>query len=449
MRKPNVFSILIAIIAVLAGVTVAYSLGFLKKTPERKISDGSTGISVETTSLKVNQEPTPTIGYGVIQPRISVGLPAEVSGKVVYRNPALEVGNSIASGEVLFRIDTEAYRYRIEFSQAQVSQFKSQLEALDKEVKGLIEALEINIAQVELQKLEMDRYKRLVKENASSKSQIEKVMSAYQNAKSAEIKSNNSLIQAKARKQTLLASLAQVEASLDEAKLNLSRTEILSPFNGKIDARNVELGEYVNPGQVLCELHDPATYEVESPLSLNDLLWLSQGNKITNITGTEAQIKLRHPNNISKTCVWKGKVTRVNSKVDAQTRTFGVFVKALEQLPQQSDFIFPISTGLFVQVVFLGGQQENLFKIPRHLVSADSNINIFKNGKLHICPVTVEKVEEGFAYIKGDLKDDDQLVLTSLSRVIEGMSLKKINIEKNKKTIVPTQESNTTKKDRG
>lgn len=448
MRKPNALTISIAIIIVVIGLAASHFLGLLKKPPKRKISTTNSAILVETTPLEFANEPAEIIGYGSVKPRIGISIPAEVSGKIIYRNPELEEGNLIASGQVLFKIDPESYKFRMQSSEAQVAQFKSQLIALEKEIEGLKKSFAVTVSQLDLQKLELNRYKKLNKKNAISDSQMEKVKSAYQNALSANIRADNTLTQAKARKKTILASLSQVKSSLNEAKLNLSRTVITAPFDAKVDLRNKELNEYVNPGQVLCRLHDPDTYEIESPIGLQDILWLTQDQGTAFIKNTKVLIELIHPNNSSKKCVWEGKVTRISADSDIQTRTFGVFVKVLDQIKKQSDFTFPMSSGLFVKLIFKGKNLDKLFKIPRYLVSTDNNINIYNGGKLRICPVTIVEINEGFAYIRGEIKENEELITTTLSRVIDGMNLKKkssLSVSQDTKTLT---ESNIAGKER-
>ena len=54
--------------------------------------------------------------------------------------------------------------------------------------------------------------------------------------------------------ETATAAVQQAEAKLQQAELNLSYTKIIAPMDGRVTARTVQLGNYVQPGQALLAL---------------------------------------------------------------------------------------------------------------------------------------------------------------------------------------------------
>jgi len=54
--------------------------------------------------------------------------------------------------------------------------------------------------------------------------------------------------------ETATAAVQQAEAKLQQAELNLSYTKIIAPMDGRVTARTVQMGHYVQPSQALLAL---------------------------------------------------------------------------------------------------------------------------------------------------------------------------------------------------
>src|SRR5690606_39647950 len=52
------------------------------------------------------------------------------------------------------------------------------------------------------------------------------------------------------------ADLAAAEAELEAARLDLARTTIVAPFDGMLEERSVELGDYVGTGDPIAQIVD-------------------------------------------------------------------------------------------------------------------------------------------------------------------------------------------------
>ena len=63
------------------------------------------------------------------------------------------------------------------------------------------------------------------------------------------------------------AALRAAEADLGQARLNLSRTSISTPFNGRISEKYVDLGQYITPGTPIAKVYDTDVVEVRVPLT--------------------------------------------------------------------------------------------------------------------------------------------------------------------------------------
>lgn len=63
------------------------------------------------------------------------------------------------------------------------------------------------------------------------------------------------------------ASLLGAQASRDQVKLNLARTRISAPFNGRVAKKLVDVGQYVTPGTVIAEVYSTESVQIRLPLT--------------------------------------------------------------------------------------------------------------------------------------------------------------------------------------
>jgi RND family efflux transporter MFP subunit len=75
--------------------------------------------------------------------------------------------------------------------------------------------------------------------------------------------------------------LAQAEVTLEEAELNLARTSVLAPFEGRVADLRVVEGQYVGPGTELLTVVDLDPIKVEVQVLEAELRFLSEGRRAT------------------------------------------------------------------------------------------------------------------------------------------------------------------------
>lgn len=122
------------------------------------------------------------------------------------------------------------------------------------------------------------------------------------------------------RNATSSASVDEAKAKLLESQANLEKTQalirqkhIVSPFAGQLGIRQVDLGQYITPGQtpiVTLQSQDPLFIEFYLPEQLLNQLQLNQPITVS----TENAPNL----------LFKGKITAINSKIDTNTHTIKV-----------------------------------------------------------------------------------------------------------------------------
>lgn len=94
------------------------------------------------------------------------------------------------------------------------------------------------------------------------------------------VKAQTQLQRIAAQQSRAEATLTVRKTQLDQAKLKLSYTRILAPIDGKIGRKNIEPGQYVQPGQNLCTIVNDDQYWVVANFKETQIDRLQEGQPV-------------------------------------------------------------------------------------------------------------------------------------------------------------------------
>lgn len=190
-------------------------------------------------------------------------LSARVSGQVVI--VAVDDFQRVRGGDLLVEVDQEDYAAAVAQAEASVSAAKAALDNLDNQ----IELQYATIAQAEAArqastahevqtKQEEERQQSLIATNSGTRQKLEQAVADHARAQ-ADVKASTAFIAMQRHqigvlngtKQQRSADLLGAQAALTSAKLKLSYTRIVAPFDGLVSERQVQPGDYVNVGSNL------------------------------------------------------------------------------------------------------------------------------------------------------------------------------------------------------
>ena len=166
---------------------------------------------------------------GKIQPQRLVNISADTMGRVT--DLAVEEGQSVQKGQFLLQIDPRNLTTAYNQGAASLAAARSQMEQLRVSIDGTKTSLKQ--AQEAL-----TRQQQLYKQGLTPKEQLD-------NAENLVRMRQSELSSAERQIETQRLRMTQEEASLENAKLNLSKVRIESPITGIITRRNIEEGETV------------------------------------------------------------------------------------------------------------------------------------------------------------------------------------------------------------
>jgi membrane fusion protein, multidrug efflux system len=195
------------------------------------------------------------VHYATIAPRV----PGQVTSVRVDDN------DTVKAGQVLAELDDRDFHVALDQAQAQVAGAQASIENIDAQLSVQQAQISANQAQVDqaqaalvFAQQEAARYQELAQRGSGSiqnaqqwTSQLRQHQAALASAQATLKLAQRQVEGLKARRARAVASLEQAKAQRDQAKLNLSYTEILAPVDGMIAQRSVQVGNYVSAGAAL------------------------------------------------------------------------------------------------------------------------------------------------------------------------------------------------------
>ena len=211
-----------------------------------------------------------------------VSVSPQVNGQVVevfVRN-----GARVKRGDVLFRIDPEPYRVALENAQAQLANAQLQTHVLRTTAVGTagdITGAEANLA---IKRNALGRQSALLKQGFTTKADYEDALNEMRSAET-------QLADARARAANAHAAvnysgeqpqIAQAQAAVDKAKLDLERTQVRATMDGVIEnADKLQVGTMAVEGVGMVSLVHSSSAWVEANFKEKDLARMAPGQHAT------------------------------------------------------------------------------------------------------------------------------------------------------------------------
>jgi len=231
-------------IAAIIIVGVWYFLG--------RSSSGTRIVTAAVTEGPIVRSVTAT---GTVNPVITVQLGTYVSGPIIaiYK----DYNAPVTKGQLIAKIDPSTYQVTVDVARATLANSLAQLGK--------------DNADLDYKKVTYDRNLALYKADAVSKDTLDSAYSAWQ-MDVAQIKLDHANIQ-------------QQTANVKAAEVNLNYTNIVSPVDGTVVSRNVDVGQTVaaifQTPTLFLIAKDLTKMQVDSNVSESDIGYVRQGQKAT------------------------------------------------------------------------------------------------------------------------------------------------------------------------
>ena len=323
---------------------------------------------------------------GAVTPRTESNLVSEVSGQIVEVASNYVAGGFFRKGELLLRIDPRNYQSALKSAQANVARVQTQV------------AKENALANFAL-----DDWKTLRDLNASTGPISDLALRKPQLAEA-------------------IAESISAEAALEKAQEDLNRTSIRAPYDGMVQEKRADVGQYVNTGSQLALIFATDYAEIRLPITQRELALVdlpsADGSSLPlPVTLTSQAGKIQH--------TWQGLIVRSEGVFDSASRVLYVVAQVEVPYNQSGRNGELLRIGTFVTASIQGRFGGALFTIPRHALQRGETLWIIdEQQKIYPRDVQIVSTDEEYAYVDGGLVNGDRYTITPIDQPLPGMPVR-------------------------
>ncbi|EMH4079943.1 efflux RND transporter periplasmic adaptor subunit [Serratia ureilytica] len=321
--------------------------------------------------------------------RVNATMTSDVRPQVdgIIKQRLFTEGAEVKAGQVLYQIDPASY-------QASYDQAAAQLKNAQ--------------ATVQSTRLKSQRYAALVKENGVSKQDADDAKAAYLQA---------------------VASVAQYQAALETARINLAYTQVRAPIAGRIGISSVTPGALVTAGQTdaLATIRALDPIYVDLTQSSAQLLKLRrQQAALQRGAVTPVAIKLEDGTSYAHA----GKLELTEVAVDEATGS--VTLRAVFPNPEHE-----LLPGMYVHATVDNGVDPKAILAPQQGITRNAKgeataLVVNAQNKVAQRTVSAERVVGSNWLIDSGLNDGDRLIVEGTSKVTIGAAVKPVDVSVDK-----------------
>jgi len=420
---------------VLGVAVLGYQLAF-KQPPEQK-PPAETVRHVRVIEAVETEIVPKAVGYGLVKPGRVWDAVAQVSGRVDYVHPEFKKGAILEAGTEIVRISPIDYEIAIKQANANIRLGEAKLKELRVSEENTRNTLRIEQRSLKIKEQELERARKLLLRGSAAQATVDQEQSDLL-AQTLKVQNlDNTLDVLPVQRAAQEEQIAVYRTQLDTAKLDLRRTSIKLPFDGRIAEANVEITQYVGIGTVLGSLDGIQTAEVDAQVPqtrfgklIDAMVEKGVRGGVTRETisqffeqfGLHAIVRLRFGD---RTVEWQGRVVRISDTVDPKTRTVGA-IAAVDNayaaaVPGRRP---PLVKGMFVEVELRTRPLSGKIVVPRSALHAGRLYIVDGNGRLEVRPITTSLVQGNLAVVSNGLKPGEMVIVSDLSPAIPGMALK-------------------------
>lgn len=334
---------------------------------------------------------------GEVRPQIEINLVPQVGGQIVKVSPNFIQGGVFKKGEVLLQIEAADFEIAVIQAEAEVAQAEQNL---------VREIAEGEIARRDFEELRAG--------------------------------TPSSLALREPQRAQAEAAVKAAKGQLRAAQLQLTRTKVRAPFDGRVRSKTSDIGQFVSPGASLGQIFSTNVVEVNLPLTDDDLYKVNLPLAYVADSRSEApEVKLSAVI-AGQRRYWNGRIMRTDSVVDTQTRGMSAIVEVHDPYNTgMSEDGYPLAPGLFVNAAIDGRVFKDVIVIPRDGLRPQDQVYLADNkGKVEIRDVSVIDTNSERAVISAGIEDGELVVLSPMEPSRTRLTLKVSDVNDPTKLLV-------------
>lgn len=375
--------LLLPILVLLVGAAIAVAIVKAKPKVERQSTEAAAPL-VRVVEVRLRDLPLNVQAQGTVEPRNEATLVAQVGGRIERVARQFAEGAFFGRGQTLLWIEDADYRLAVAQAEASVAQARVGLQREEAEAE-----------------LALSEWAELGEGEASPLTRREPQL-------------------AQAR-----AALAASEASLEQARLNLSRTRVQAPYDGRLRAKQADIGQFVGPGAPLATVYSTDAAEVRLPVSREELAFLDLDLGRGDFGEQGPAVQLSGQAGV-ETQSWAGRVVRADGGFDPRTRMLGLYVEVIDPFGRRTAANEVLPMGLFVEAEIQGRSVTDVVLLPRAALRDGNRVLVATENRLVYRPVEVVRTLSDEVVIGSGLEPGELVCVSNLETVVDGMRVRTV-----------------------
>lgn len=376
MRWKRILPLLVLVAAVaIAAALVATRPQPLVEAPRAKSE------TVVVQPVTKTTEPLIVEAKGRVIPALEISVQPQLTGKVENVNPQLVPGGLVATGDVLFTIETVDYQLAEEQARTRVAEAEAAL---------ALEQGRQRVAQREYALFEED-------------------LPAQQDP---------ALALREPQLKAASAAVAAARAQLRQARVSLARTRVTAPFNAIVRSESIDAGQIVSPQTRAAQLAGTDRFWVQAAVAVGDLPYIDVAG--ADHPGSQATLSYDTGRGAIER---NGEVVRLLSDLDAAGQMARVLI-AVEDPLGLGNGQPRLLLESYVNARIQANREIEAVRLPRQYLHNGNEVYLYDDGVLEIRQVEIAWRRPDTVLIGDGLDDGDLVVTSTLSTPVAGMKLR-------------------------
>ena len=334
-------------------------------------------VAFESVDLTVSSQ-------GTVQPRTASQLVPEIAGTVLEVSPAFAVGGFFEEGDVLLEIDPYDYQQALIAARSQLAQAQLRLAQ---------EEAEAEVARREWEEIGQGNATPLTLRQP----QVEDARAA----------------------------VASAEAAIDRARRDLERAEVRAPYAGRVQTKDVDVGQFVNRGTAVGRIYAVDSAEVRLPLPDDELAYVDVPMSYRGAQQQAGPAVTLSADFAGRRYSWRGRIVRTEGEIDPVSRMVHVVAEVDDPYaPGPDPTRPPLAVGMFVEAEITGRRVDDVVVLPwAALNGRDQVLIVDDDGRLRYRQVDILRSTTDHVLVQGGLAPGERVSISALDAVIEGMAV--------------------------
>ena len=383
----RILKVVLPLVVVVGAGLAAYAM-FLSRPPVETQAPVIAPPSVRVQRVAFESVNLTVTSQGTVQPRTTSQLVPEISGPVIEVAPSFAVGGFFEEGDVLLRIDPYDYQQAVITGRSQLAQ------------------AELRLAQEEAEAAVARReWQDLGRGDASA------------------------LTLRQPQVEDARASVAAAEAALDRATRDLERADIRAPYAGRVQSKDVDVGQFVNKGNTVARIYAVDSAEIRLPLPDEELAYVDVPLSYRGATRQSSPRVTISSSFAGREHTWEGRIVRTEGEIDPVSRMVHVVAEVRDPYaPGRDPLRPPLSSGMFVEAEITGSTVNDVVVLPwAALRGRDQVLVVDESNRLRFRDIEILRSTSEEVLVRAGLAEGEAVCISPLDTVTDGMLVRVVD----------------------